>query len=184
MKRLLFLAALVCSLQAQAQWAVSAPVLETTTVLNHVESMQQAAQTYQSIMNVQQGIEKTIENIEKVNSYLTTIHQVQEVANKSGACINRIRKTYDMVTNMKLDVQSTTALLEQCNQCARECVTLSAYGSKIFTDKFLKMSDKDRLDETRQLLDDIDKLLGKVNYVGYQAKAVQFNNQMIKAYIH
>lgn len=184
MKRLLILGlALLTTMQLRAQLAVTAPTLEVSTALNHIEQMQQAVQTYQTIAGVEQGIAKTIEAVEKVNNQLMTVRDVQEIATRSALCINRIQKTYNMISSMKLDLRSTTELLGQCNQCTRECVGLTAYGSKIFTNNFLKMNDKDRLDETRRLLDEIDKLLSRVGYISTQAKAIEFNNQMINAYI-
>lgn len=44
------------------------------------------------------------------------------------------------------------------------------------------MSDAERLNETRQVLDNIDKLLARVNYINLQADAVKFNNQLLNAY--
>lgn len=184
MKQLLVLGfILLATTHLHAQWAVTAPTLEASTALNHIEQMQQAAQTYQTITGVEQGIAKSVEAIEKVNNQLTTVRDVQEIATRAALCVNHIQKTYDMISAMKLDLNSTTELLGQCNQCTRECVGLTAYGSKIFTDSFLKMNDKDRLDETRRLLDEIDKLLSRTRYIGTQAKAIQFNNEMINAYI-
>lgn len=182
MKRLFLIAGLLWGIQTQAQLAVTAPVLETTTILNHVEQMQQAVQSYQTMVNVQAGIDKGIDAVEKVNNKLTTIRDVQEIANRSALCVKRIQKTFQMVSDMKLDVPSTTSLLSACNQCTRDCMNLSAYGAKIFTNNFLKMSDKERLDETRRLLDDMDTLLAKVGYINTQAKAIKFNNEMINAY--
>ena len=59
---------------------------------------------------------------------------------------------------------------------------ITAYGAKIFTSNFLRMSDAERLNETRQVLDNIDKLLARVNYINLQADAVKFNNQLLNAY--
>ena len=56
----------------QAQMVVTAPSLEVQEAMNHVEQMQQAVQTYQTMMGVKQGIEKTVDAVEKVNSKLAT----------------------------------------------------------------------------------------------------------------
>ena len=147
--------------QVQAQMVVTAPSLEVQEAMNHVEQMQQAVQTYQTMMGVKQGIEKTVDAVEKVNSKLATVREVQEIATRSATCVKRIQQVY-----------ATT----------RECVNITAYGAKIFTSNFLRMSDAERLNETRQVLDNIDKLLARVNYINLQADAVKFNNQLLNAY--
>ena len=55
---------------------VTAPSLEVQEAMNHVEQMQQAVQTYQTMMGVKQGIEKTVDAVEKVNSKLATVREV------------------------------------------------------------------------------------------------------------
>ena len=70
----------------QAQMVVTAPSLEVQEAMNHVEQMQQAVQTYQTMMGVKQGIEKTVDAVEKVNSKLATVREVQEIATRSAAC--------------------------------------------------------------------------------------------------
>ena len=79
----------------QAQMVVAAPSLEVQEALNHVEQMQQAVQTYQTMMGVKQGIDKTVDAVEKVNSKLATIREVQEIATRSAACVKRIQQVYD-----------------------------------------------------------------------------------------
>ena len=60
MKRLFLIFAVMCgAAQVQAQMVVTAPSLEVQEAMNHVEQMQQAVQTYQTMMGVKQGIEKT-----------------------------------------------------------------------------------------------------------------------------
>ena len=49
--------------QVQAQMVVTAPSLEVQEAMNHVEQMQQAVQTYQTMMGVKQGIEKTVDAV-------------------------------------------------------------------------------------------------------------------------
>ena len=144
--------------------------------MNHVEQMQQAVQTYQTMMGVKQGIEKTVDAVEKVNSKLSTVREVQEIATRSAACVKRIQQVYAKISAMKVDRRYTTNLLSLCSQTTRECVNITAYGAKIFTSNFLRMS------ETRQVLDNIDKLLARVNYINLQADAVKFNNQLLSAY--
>ena len=139
--------------QVQAQMVVTAPSLEVQEAMNHVEQMQQAVQTYQTMMGVKQGIEKTVDAVEKVNSKLATVREVQEIATRSAACVKRIQQVYAKISAMK-----------------------------VFTSKFLRMSDAERLNETRQVLDNIDKLLARVNYINLQADAVKFNNQLLNAY--
>ena len=157
---------------------VTAPSLEVQEAMNHVEQMQQAVQTYQTMMGVKQGIEKTVDAVEKVNSKLATVREVQEIATRSAACVKRIQQVYAKISAMKV----TTNLLSLCSQTTRECVNITAYGAKIFTSNFLRMSDAERLNETRQVLDNIDKLLARVNYINLQADAVKFNNQLLNAY--
>ena len=159
---------------------VTAPSLEVQEALNHVEQMQQAVQTYQTMMGVKQGIDKTVDAVEKVNSKLATIREVQEIATRSAACVKRIRQVYDKISAMKVDRRYTTNLLSLCSQTTR--VNVTAYGAKIFTSNFLRLSDAERLNETRQVLDNIDKLLARVNYINLQADAVKFNNQLLNAY--
>ena len=178
MKRLFLIFAVICGIaQVQAQMVVTAPSLEVQEALNHVEQMQQAVQTY-----VKQGIDKTVDAVEKVNSKLATIREVQEIATRSAACVKRIRQVYDKISAMKVDQRYTTNLLSLCSQTTRECVNVTAYGAKIFTSNFLRLSDAERLNETRQVLDNIDKLLARVNYINLQADAVKFNNQLLNAY--
>lgn len=77
MKRLFLIFAVICgAAQVQAQMVVAAPSLEVQEALNHVEQMQQAVQTYQTMMGVKQGIDKTVDAVEKVNSKLATIREV------------------------------------------------------------------------------------------------------------
>lgn len=183
MKRLFLIFAVICGIaQVQAQMVVTAPSLEVQEALNHVEQMQQAVQTYQTMMGVKQGIDKTVDAVEKVNSKLATIREVQEIATRSAACVKRIRQVYDKISAMKVDQRYTTNLLSLCSQTTRECVNVTAYGAKIFTSNFLRLSDAERLNETRQVLDNIDKLLARVNYINLQADAVKFNNQLLNAY--
>ena len=164
--------------QVQAQMVVTAPSLEVQEAMNHVEQMQQAVQTYQTMMGVKQGIEKTVDAVEKVNSKLATVREVQEIATR----VKRIQQVYAKISAMKVDRRYTTNLLSLCSQTTRECVNITAYGAKIFTSNFLRMSDAERLNETRQVLDNIDKLLARVNYINLQADAVKFNNQLLNAY--
>lgn len=183
MKRLFLIFAVICGIaQVQAQMVVTAPSLEVQEAMNHVEQMQQAVQTYQTMMGVKQGIDKTVDAVEKVNSKLATIREVQEIATRSAACVKRIRQVYDKISAMKVDRRYTTNLLSLCSQTTRECVNVTAYGAKIFTSNFLRLSDAERLNETRQVLDNIDKLLARVNYINLQADAVKFNNQLLNAY--
>lgn len=184
MKRLFLIIAVMCgAAQVQAQMVVSAPSLEVQEALNHVETMQQAVQTYETMMGVKQGIEKTVDAVEKVNSKLATVREVQEIATRSAACVKRIQWVYDKISKMKVDRRYTTTLLSLCTQTTRECVNVTAYGAKIFTSNFLRLSDAERLNETRQVLDNIDKLLARVNYINLQADAVKFNQEMLNAYI-
>lgn len=183
MKRFFLLIALMYgATQVQAQMVVAAPSLEVQEALNHVEQMQQAVQTYQTMIGVKQGIDKAIDAVEKVNSKLATIREVQEIANRSASCIKRIQLVYDKISAMKVDKRYTTNLLSLCTQTTRECVNVTAYGAKIFSSDFLRMSDAERLNETRQVLDNIDKLLARVNYINLQADAVKFNNELLNAY--
>ena len=120
---------------------VTAPSLEVQEAMNHVEQMQQAVQTYQTMMGVKQGIEKTVDAVEKVNSKLATVREVQEIATRSAACVKRIQQVYAKISAMKVDRRYTTNLLSLCSQTTRECVNITAYGAKIFTSNFLRMSD-------------------------------------------
>lgn len=162
---------------------VSVPTLEWQEAANHVESMQQAIQTYQTMVEVQRGIDKGIEAVEKVNGKLTAIRDVQAVATRSAACIKRIRTVYDSISAMKLEPRYITSLLLQCTQVTRDCVNVTAYGSKIFSNNFLRMNDAERLQETRHVLDEIDRLISRVNYIDFQARAIEFNHKMLNAYI-
>lgn len=185
MKRMfLFVALFFVTAHVRAQMVVSVPSLEIQEATNHVEQMQQAVQTYRTMMEVQQSVQKGIDAVEKVNNKLTTIREVQEIVSRSAACIRRIQQIYDKISGMKLDSRYTTELLSMCNQATRECVNVTAYGAQIFTDNFLRMSDAERLNETRRTLDHIDQLLARVNYVNVQADAIKFNNEMINAYLH
>lgn len=187
MKRVIFLilfAVTGYNIPAFGQMVVAAPSLEIQEALNHVESMQQAVQTYETMVNVRDGIDKGIDAVEKVNSKLTTIREVQDIATRSAACINRIEQVYKMISKMDLSADQTTILLQMCNQTTREVVNVSAYGAKVFTNNFLRMSDAERLNETRKVLDDIDRLLMRTSYIHTQARAIKFNNQLINAYIH
>ena len=113
---------------------------------------------------------------------MATVREVQEIATRSAACVKRIQQVYAKISAMKVDRRYTTNLLSLCSQTTRECVNITAYGAKIFTSNFLRMSDAERLNETRQVLDNIDKLLARVNYINLQADAVKFNNQLLNAY--
>lgn len=187
MKRLILFIVFVSGaffVKGQIPITVTAPSLEIQEAANHVEQMQQAVQTYETMVNVREGIDKGIDAVEKVNSKLATIREVQEIATRSAACINRIRKVYDMISKMDLGVRQTTDLLQMCNRATRDCIDVTAYGAKIFSNNFLKMNDAERLTETRKVLDDIDKLLMRTGYISTQARAIRFNNQLIDAYIH
>lgn len=187
MKRVIFLILLAVAgytIPVFGQLVVTAPSLEIQEAANHVESMQQAVQTYETMVNVREGINKGIDAVEKVNSKLKTIREVQDIATRSAACISRIKQVYEMISKMDLTAQQTTMLLQMCNQATRECVNISAYGAKVFTNNFLRMSDAERLNETRKVLDDIDRLLMRTSYINTQARAMKFNNQLINAYIH
>ena len=143
----------------QAQVAVVAPSLELQEAMNHAEQLQQMVQTYQTMVNVKDGINKGIDAVEKVNNKLATIRDVQEIATRSAACVGRIKQVYEMIGNLRLDVQYTTSLVDLCNQVTRECIDVTAYGAQVFSDRFLVMSDAERLAETRKVLDDLDRLL-------------------------
>ena len=54
----------------QAQVAVVAPSLELQEAMNHAEQLQQMVQTYQTMVNVKDGINKGIDAVEKVNNKL------------------------------------------------------------------------------------------------------------------
>ena len=82
----------------QAQMVVTAPSLEVQEAMNHVEQMQQAVQTYQTMMGVKQGIEKTVDAVEKVNSKLATVREVQEIATRSATCVKRIQQVYAKIS--------------------------------------------------------------------------------------
>ncbi len=140
-KAILLIVAAFAVRSAGAQMAVVAPSLETQVALNHVEQIQQAVQTYETMVGVKQSIDKGIDVIEKVNSKLATIREVH-------------------------------------------CVNVTAYGAKVFSSGFLKMNDAERLNETRHVLDEIDKLLARVSYVDTQVNAIEFNNRMMNAYFH
>ena len=89
---------------AQAQVAVVAPSLELQEAMNHAEQLQQMVQTYQTMVNVKDGINKGIDAVEKVNNKLATIRDVQEIATRSAACVGRIKQVYEMIGNLRLDV--------------------------------------------------------------------------------
>jgi len=185
MKRtILFLAAAFAVVTARAQMAVVAPSLETQVAANHVEQIQQAVQTYETMIGVKEGIDKGIDAVEKVNSRLTTIREVQEVADRSALCIRRIELVYKKLGNLEVDVRSVTDLMTQCNQATRDCINVTAYGAKIFSPGFLRMNDAERLNETRRVLDELDKLVARVNYIDTQANAIRFNHEMMNAYFH
>ena len=185
MKRtILFLAAAFAVVTAQAQMAVVAPSLETQVAANHVEQIQQAVQTYETMVGVKESIDKGIDVIEKVNSKLTTIREVQEVANRSALCIRRIERIYAKLAALQVDSRYITDLMIQCNQTTRDCINVTAYGAKVFSPGFLKMNDAERLNETRHVLDEIDKLLARVSYVDTQVNAIEFNGRMMNAYFH
>ena len=80
----------------QAQVAVVAPSLELQEAMNHAEQLQQMVQTYQTMVNVKDGINKGIDAVEKVNNKLATIRDVQEIATRSAACVGRIKQVYEM----------------------------------------------------------------------------------------
>ena len=151
---------------AQAQVAVVAPSLELQEAMNHAEQLQQMVQTYQTMVNVKDGINKGIDAVEKVNNKLATIRDVQEIATRSAACV----------------VQYTTSLVDLCNQVTRECIDVTAYGAQVFSDRFLVMSDAERLAETRKVLDDLDRLNSQVSYIDVQAKAIKYNSEMLNTY--
>ena len=174
---------------AQAQVAVVAPSLELQEAMNHAEQLQQMVQTYQTMVNVKDGINKGIDAVEKVNNKLATIRDVQEIATRSAACVGRIKQVYEMIGNLRLDVQYTTSLVDLCNQVTRECIDVTAYGAQVFSDRFLVMSDAERLAETRNLsektrkvLDDLDRLNSQVSYIDVQAKAIKYNSEMLNTY--
>ncbi len=181
-KILLFVAATFALRSVQAQMAVVAPSLETQVALNHVEQIQQAVQSYETMVDMKQSIDKSIDAVEKVNSRLMTIREVQEVANRSALCIRRIERIYSKLSAMQVDSRYVTDLMIQCNQMTRDCVNVTAYGAKVFSPGFLKMNDAERLNETRHVLDEIDKLLARVSYVDTQVNAIEFNNEMMNAY--
>ncbi|MCM1302065.1 MAG: hypothetical protein NC250_01015 [Alistipes senegalensis] len=185
MKRtvLLMVAVLVAG-TVRGQMAVVAPSLETQVALNHVEQIQQAVQTYETMVGVKAGIDKGIDAVEKVNSKLTTIREVQEVADRSARCIRRIERVYKKLGDMEPGLRGITDLMTQCNQVARDCINVTAYGAKVFSPGFLRMSDAERLNETRRVLDDLDKLAARVNYIDTQANAIRFNHEMMNAYLH
>ena len=73
-----------------------APSLELQEAMNHAEQLQQMVQTYQTMVNVKDGINKGIDAVEKVNNKLATIRDVQEIATRSAACVGRIKQVYEM----------------------------------------------------------------------------------------
>ena len=73
----------------QAQVAVVAPSLELQEAMNHAEQLQQMVQTYQTMVNVKDGINKGIDAVEKVNNKLATIRDVQEIATRSACGLLR-----------------------------------------------------------------------------------------------
>ncbi len=185
MKKVFLIAALAFAVRSvQAQMAVVAPSLETQVAANHVEQIQQAVQTYETMVGVKESIDKGIDVIEKVNSKLTTIREVQEVANRSALCIRRIERIYAKLAALQVDSRYITDLMIQCNQTTRDCINVTAYGAKVFSPGFLKMNDAERLNETRHVLDEIDKLLARVSYVDTQVDAIEFNNRMMNAYFY
>ena len=74
---------------AQAQVAVVAPSLELQEAMNHAEQLQQMVQTYQTMVNVKDGINKGIDAVEKVNNKLATIRDVQD-----SDPVGRVRGAY------------------------------------------------------------------------------------------
>ena len=106
----------------------------------------------------------------------------QEIATRSAACVGRINQVYEMIGNLRLDVQYTTSLVDLCNQVTRECIDVTAYGAQVFSDRFLVMSDAERLAETRKVLDDLDRLNSQVSYIDVQAKAIKYNSEMLNTY--
>lgn len=183
-KVLLFVALAFVSRSVQAQMAVVAPSLETQVAANHVEQIQQAVQTYETMVGVKESIDKGIDVIEKINGKLMTIREVQEVANRSALCIRRIERIYAKLAALQVDSRYITDLMIQCNQTTRDCINVTAYGAKVFSPGFLKMNDAERLNETRHVLDEIDKLLARVSYVDTQVNAIEFNGRMMNAYFH
>ena len=132
-----------------------------------------------------EGIDKGIDAVEKVNNKLATIREVQEIATRSAACINRIRKVYDMISKMDLGVRQTTDLLQMCNRATRDCIDVTAYGAKIFSNNFLKMNDAERLTETRKVLDDIDKICWCARATSVRRHGPSGSiTRLIDAYIH
>lgn len=170
-------------LYAHAQMAVVAPSTDMQLALNHAEQIQSMAQSYQTMVGVKEGIDKGIDAMEKINNKLTTIREVQDIGIRSAACIRKLQRIYNMISAMELDTRYTTGLLEMCNQTVRDCVNVTAYGTKVFAPGFLKMNDADRLAETRQVLDKVDKLLGRANFIDSQARAIDFNQKMLKSYV-
>lgn len=79
-------------------------------------------------------------------------------------------------------MQYTTSLVDLCNQVTRECIDVTAYGAQVFSDRFLVMSDAERLAETRKVLDDLDRLNSQVSYIDVQAKAIKYNSEMLNTY--
>lgn len=110
--------------------------LELQEAMNHAEQLQQMVQTYQTMVNVKDGINKGIDAVEKVNNKLATIRDVQEIATRSAACVGRIKQVYEMIGNLRLDVQYTTSLVDLCNQVTRECIDVTAYGPRSFRTGF------------------------------------------------
>lgn len=88
------------------------------------------------MVNVKDGINKGIDAVEKVNNKLATIRDVQEIATRSAACVGRIKQVYEMIGNLRLDVQYTTSLVDLCNQVTRECIDVTAYGARSFRTGF------------------------------------------------
>ncbi len=54
--------------------------------------------------------------------------------------------------------------------------------AQVFSDRFLVMSDAERLAETRKVLDDLDRLNSQVSYIDVQAKAIKYNSEMLNTY--
>ena len=117
---------------AQAQVAVVAPSLELQEAMNHAEQLQQMVQTYQTMVNVKDGINKGIDAVEKVNNKLATIRDVQEIATRSAACVGRIKQVYEMIGNLRLDVQYTTSLVDLCNQPSRRYIRASPGDARMY----------------------------------------------------
>ena len=64
-----------------------------------------------------------------------------------------------------VDRRYTTNLLSLSQTTRESAFNITAYGAKKSLRAIPRMSDAERLNETRQVLDNIDKLLARVNYI-------------------